>query len=175
VERAPVIAYKFLAAGRVGPFSRRPWPAGEWVAVEGPLELCRNGVHASTVRALAVWLHDELWAVELAGEMEVADVVVVARRCRLRERVTAWDVPAARELAAASAAHARGFAAAGDAAASYAADAERYAASVESATDAAVVTYIGARAAEAAGTGGFARERAWQAGWLAERLALPAA
>jgi hypothetical protein len=169
-----VIAYKFLAAGRVGPFSRLPWPAGEWVAAEGPLELCRNGVHGCTVGALALWLHDELWAVELAGEMELVDGVVMARRGRLRERVAGWDAAAARELAAASAAHARGHARAGAAAAAYAADAEKYARAVESATDAAVVTYMGARAAEVAAAGGFGRERAWQARWLADRLHLTA-
>ena len=47
-----VIAYKFLNAGAVGLFSRLAWPVpndavpGAWVEAEGPLEVCRNGIHA---------------------------------------------------------------------------------------------------------------------------------
>jgi hypothetical protein len=37
------------------------------------------------------WIDDELWVVELAGEVEEVDEMLVARRGRLLNRVDAWD------------------------------------------------------------------------------------
>ena len=55
----PVIAYKFLRAGAVGPFSGFPWPVanggpGDWVAAGDPA-LCRRGVHACRDPDLPWW------------------------------------------------------------------------------------------------------------------------
>ena len=44
------------------------------------------------------WIDDELWVVELAGEMEEMDDMLVARRGRLLRRVRAWDDGAMREF-----------------------------------------------------------------------------
>ena len=66
-----MIAYKFLNAGAVGLFSRLAWPMphdavpGAWVEAEGPLEVCRNGIHACGPGGLIEWIDSELWRVEL--------------------------------------------------------------------------------------------------------------
>lgn len=41
-----VIAYKFLAAGGVAPFTGFRWPVGEWVEVDR-LEPCRGGIRVA--------------------------------------------------------------------------------------------------------------------------------
>jgi hypothetical protein len=92
--------YKFLHAGRVGPFSGFAWPDAEWVDADGPPELCRSGIHACRLEHLAYWLADELWRIELHGELVETDFQVIAARGRLVERVSAWDEDARRELAA---------------------------------------------------------------------------
>jgi hypothetical protein len=100
-----VIAAKFLGRGGVGLFSGFGWPlpvAGEpgaWVEVEGPLEPGRNGIHACRPQDLTDWIDDELWAVELDGELEEREATVVARRGRLLRRVEAWTPDAARAFA----------------------------------------------------------------------------
>ncbi len=77
-----MIAYKFLQAGRVAPFSGVTWPEdGVYVdATEGPLAACRNGVHGCRVRDLPYWLDDELWEIELDGEVVEDELKLVARR-----------------------------------------------------------------------------------------------
>jgi hypothetical protein len=86
-----VKAYKFLRAGRVAPFSGVTWPDGEWVEADGPLGSCRTGVHACRPEHLAYWVMDELWEIELDGELVEAELKLVARRGRLAGRVEAWD------------------------------------------------------------------------------------
>lgn len=98
-------AYKFLAPGAVGRFSNFSWPrpAGTepaaWVSATTQLENCRHGVHACAPEHLLDWIDDELWEIELAGEIVVGDVMVVAERGRLVRRVTRWDGVAAQEFA----------------------------------------------------------------------------
>ena len=93
-------AYKFLHVGRIGPFSGFIWPEGEWVDADGPPELCRTGIHACRLEHLAYWLADELWRVELDGEVIATELQVIATRGRLVEPATAWDEAARGELAA---------------------------------------------------------------------------
>ena len=94
-------AYKVLIDGRSG-FTGYRWPLptggapGEWVTATGPLELCGNGVHACTVGQLAQWIGEELWTIELGGEILAAEAALVAARGRLLGPVAAWD-RAARE------------------------------------------------------------------------------
>ena len=76
--------YKFLRRGSVGPFSGRVWRIGEWVAAEGRLEACRNGVHVCRPGDLPYWLADELWQVEVEGEQIEHDQKLVVRRARIR-------------------------------------------------------------------------------------------
>lgn len=94
------MAYKFLQAGRVAPFSGVTWPEDAMVeAADGPLAACRNGVHGCRVRDLPYWLDDELWEVELDSEVLEDELKLVARRGRLVRRVEAWDADARRTFA----------------------------------------------------------------------------
>jgi hypothetical protein len=52
-----VIAYKFLRAGRVGPFSGVAWPApGTWLHAAGGGRACDRRVHACRLRDLPEWI-----------------------------------------------------------------------------------------------------------------------
>jgi hypothetical protein len=102
-----MIAYKFLRRGRVGPFSGFVWPApGGWVTA-GDTERCRRGVHACRPQDLPWWLADELWEIELEGEVSVAGHKLVAPAGGLVRRVGAWTSATAQEFADACAWRAR--------------------------------------------------------------------
>ncbi|MFO0581730.1 MAG: hypothetical protein U0229_05625 [Anaeromyxobacter sp.] len=115
-----MIAYKFLERGAVGPFSRFAWPLpspgapGPWVEAREARGR-RHGVYACLPGQLAWWIDEELFRVELGGEISVTPVQVVAGRARLLEPVDAWTsggaarfaADCARRLAAAAAATAR--------------------------------------------------------------------
>jgi hypothetical protein len=100
-----VIAYKFLGPGAIGLFSGFRWPTpregtpGAWVDVEGALVPGWNGVHAVTLERLTDWIDDELWIVELDGEIEDLEGVLLARSGRLLLRIEGWDEDAARAFA----------------------------------------------------------------------------
>jgi hypothetical protein len=100
-----VIAYKFLSAGAIGLYSGFRWPVpkngepGPWVHVDGRLVAGANGVHALTARELLDWIDDELWLVELAGEIDENEGILVARRGRLVRLVDSWTSATAREFA----------------------------------------------------------------------------
>jgi len=205
-----VIAYKFLRAGRIGPFSGIRWPdPGQdesWVPAgkRGPVSACR-------LEDLPEWPDDELWRVELDGDVRVEAGKLAGARGRLIERIDAWDAAVAAELAAACALRARDAAAALlasenagalkrcatpaevvaaadalDGLDESAADAIGYAVGSANAAiralqqpqiapgSAAAAAFIASHAAaHAAGDVEAARrERAWQAAWLAQRLAL---
>jgi hypothetical protein len=108
-----VIAYKFLTPGAVGLFSRLAWPVpgdgapGAWVEAEGPLEVCRNGIHACGLDDLIDWIDSELWRVELGEPVVESEAGFVAPRGRLVSRVGQWDEDAARALAGACVLRAR--------------------------------------------------------------------
>lgn len=105
------MAYKFLAAGAVAPFTGFRWPvpgphgAGAWV--EAPDERLEHGIHACRVRDLAFWLDAELWRAELAEPIVEGQRQIVARRGRLLERITLWNGQMARSFAEACAWRAR--------------------------------------------------------------------
>jgi hypothetical protein len=95
-----VIAYKFLRAGGVGPFSGVAWPApGSWLQAAGGGRACDRRVHACRLRDLPEWIDAELWRVELDGDVAVDCGKLVADRGRLLERVQAWDAAAAADFA----------------------------------------------------------------------------
>ena len=48
---------------------------------------------------LPFWLDDELWLIELDGDLVAGDDVVVANRARLLEPVSSWSHDAARDFA----------------------------------------------------------------------------
>jgi len=82
--------YKTFRAGRIGPHSGVKWPKriGAWVAVEGPLALCENGIHVARGEAeLVDWLSDEVYEVEVRGERIDSDSKACVRECRLVRRV----------------------------------------------------------------------------------------
>jgi hypothetical protein len=102
-----MIAFKFLAAGAVGLYSGFRWPVpgngepGEWVTMEGSLVACSRGLHACRAEGLLDWIDEELWEIELAGEvLENAEAgVVLAQRGRLLRQLEEWDEAAAGGLA----------------------------------------------------------------------------
>ena len=207
-----MIAYKFLCAGRIAPFTRHAWPEpGEWVAGKdgGQTTICLDGVHACRPRDLPLWVDEELWEIELSGAIVEGDSKLAAERGRLTRRVGAWNPGTAGDYALACAlrtrdhalwalrasgmpqdldvaeslAHAytaREIEAVAEAAEPSATEAVRpaigFAADAAgSALDDACAegAYIAAHAAGVIrGDGAEAAERAWQAGWLAERLEL---
>jgi hypothetical protein len=139
------------------------WPKpGEWLAPD---------VHALRPEALAPWLAEELWHVELDdGAEEIVPGVLVAPRGRLVARVEAWNDQVAREFASACAEHAREGAT--GRAAEFAADATAAAEKATAGPTAVLAGYMAAHAAEAKEPGTFAAERRRQSLWLAERLGL---
>jgi hypothetical protein len=108
-----VIAYKFLCAGGVGPFSRYAWPLprpdrpGAWVSASATTELCQTAVHACRVRDLPWWLQDELWETELDGPIAAGRHKIMAPRARLLRRIDTWDAACAQRFADACAMRAR--------------------------------------------------------------------
>jgi hypothetical protein len=98
-----MIAYKFLRPGAVAPFSGQRWPVpadgepGEWV---------RDGVYACERRHLPLWIWEELWEIELGGDVEAHDQKLRARRGRLVRRVAPWSPDGAKAFARACAARA---------------------------------------------------------------------
>jgi hypothetical protein len=91
-----MLAYKVLHDGRSA-FTGWEWPVpdgdspGEWIEINGPIALCENGVHACTARQLPPWIGNELWAVELDGEILQTPLVLVASRARLLAPVRGWQ------------------------------------------------------------------------------------
>jgi hypothetical protein len=97
-----VIAYKFLAAAAVAPFTGHRWPvpgasgAGAWV--DAPGERLDHGIHACRLQDLAFWLDAELWRAELADPVAEGQHQIVGTRGRLLERVSGWDGALARSF-----------------------------------------------------------------------------
>ena len=170
-----VLAYNCLRPGRLGPFSGFGWPAGNWVEAEES-ELCLSGIHACRTEDLPYWLTEELWEIELEGEVERRQRKLVARRGRLLRQVESWTPAAATRFAEECAARTekRAARATGEHAgrvAELAGDAAANAAKGESV----LLGFIAARAAEVdAGVDGYAEERRAQARWLASELGLDA-
>ena len=171
-----MIAYKFLRAGRVAPFSRVAWPApmsdapAAWLQAVSGERACEGRVHACRVEDLPEWLDAELWRVELDGDELAAG--------RLRERLEHCASMAELE-AAASTPQPPGRE---ERALGYVLDAARHAVAAfsepaDAPRRAAVNAFIAAHAAAfAAGdTAAAPRERTALAAWLAQRLELPPA
>lgn len=99
-----MIAWKLLQPGSVGLYSGFSWPVpiggapGAWVEVDPPLVASLRGVHAVRTVSLVDWLDDELWEIELDGEIVESDALLVSSRGRLRRRIAEWDAQAATAL-----------------------------------------------------------------------------
>jgi hypothetical protein len=163
-----VIAYKFLRAGAVGPFSGFRWEPGTWVEAEG-LEECRTGVHACRTHDLPVWLDVELWEIELAGRIVEAERKVVAERAQLMRRVESWTSALAREFGRFCSHRTRERVGYVPVLAGFVADVDRFVAQGRIP----IAGFAAARAAELHdGPGAYDEERRAQADWLADRLGL---
>jgi len=92
-------AYKFLRPGRVAPFTDFVWPQETWVEAGAEPEPCRSGIHACRLDQIPYWLAEELWEIELAGEIDEEDLQVVATRGRLLGPVDEWNDAARSEFA----------------------------------------------------------------------------
>jgi hypothetical protein len=95
-----VIAYKFLDGEGRGVFSGFRWtdrPPGDWIET-GRVVACREGVHGCRSADLAWWVNEELWELELDGDVVEAGRKVVARRGRLQRRLDEWSDGAATEF-----------------------------------------------------------------------------
>jgi hypothetical protein len=168
-----VIAYKFLDAGGVAPFTGMRWQPGEWLEAQGSLVPCENGVHGCTVDALAYWLGEELWTVELEDVLEV-DTVLVARRGRVLTRVADWPavMPSFARACAERASELAARAPEDPRIVGLAEEARECAAEGSELGEAVVAAYAAAVAADRLDPDGFASERAWQSRRLADLLAL---
>jgi hypothetical protein len=193
-----VIAFKFLGAGAVAPYTGFRWPIrGEWV--NAPVDRADVWIHACRPGDLPYWIDDELWRVELDPPLRETRYQIASARGRLRGRVEGWGPPLARKFAEACAWRARDVALPGlppalrDAIAG-AADLSAIAVGAaapgslqcaylaETAKNAqqglpALTSYISAVLASSIGGGlaAFEAERAWQARWLVAQLGLDAA
>ena len=168
-----MIAWKFLAPGAMGPFSRVTWPTpsegrpGAWV--EATVHPCASGIHACEAADLPYWLHAELWEVELNGAVVRAGHKVVAPSGRLTRRIDAWDRNAMRAFCEDCEARVTGYASASDAAAEYLEDMADDVGGCHAAT----ASDDASRAAAAAGGSVMqAAERAAQSRFLVARLGL---
>ena len=169
-------AYKCLRTGAVAPFTEIVWPQptgpepGRWVDA-GAVDPCRRGVHACSADDLPYWLQDELWEIELDGDVQRIGHKLAARRGRLVHRVSAWHTDAARAFALLCAGRTAALATGAPEVSGHADDAARIAAT----GNAAVTGFIAARAAElTGGVDAYDAERALQVEWLVEHLSLDA-
>ena len=165
MEEEAVIAFKFLRAGGIAPFTGFHWTRGTWVSAppgggEG------TGVHACRIADLPFWVDDELWRIELDGETFARRTQVEAQRGRLLERVGGWDP---RAFADVCAQRAREYAAR-----ARNAELDEYArlASRGIAGNSGFMAAVAAVAAHGGDRAAYSEERTWQARWLAETLKL---
>ena len=169
-------AYKFLRPGAVAPFTAVRWPRpegdgpGAWLEATG-VEPCRRGLHACAREDLPYWLQEELWEVELDGDVQRVGHKLVARRGRLVRRIGAWDAGAARAFSLDCAGRAAGYAAAAPEVSGHAADATGF----SDGSRPAVTGFIASRAAElSGGVEAYEAERSAQVEWLTRHLGLTA-
>jgi hypothetical protein len=163
-----VIAYKFLATGRVAPFTGFRWQPGEWVEAVA-VDACRGGIHACRVRDLPIWFNDELWEIELDGDVVEQDRKVVAPRGRLGRRVDSWSDKAAADFGRFCARRTRERVGFLPVLAGFVGDVDRFV----SQRRFPIAGFAAARAAELRdGPAAYEEERQAQAAWLSERLGL---
>jgi hypothetical protein len=170
-------AYKFLTADRRSPITGFGWPESGWVEATGPLEPCRNGVHACDIDDLPHWIGPELWAIEIEGEVQRAPNGVLARRGRLLDRLREWADGVAREFADDCARQAQTLAGGTPMVAERSSDAAAYAADGWVSASAYIAAAVAGQVYSGSPEGPlyeqhFLAERRRQATWLRERLHL---
>jgi len=91
-----MIAYKFLRSGAKGLVSGFRWPTpqggspGEWVHATSPIRECEAGIHVCRAMDLPYWMCDELWAIEVDGEVVEGTDMLIAPRGRLLHPLSGW-------------------------------------------------------------------------------------
>jgi hypothetical protein len=183
--------YVFLGRGRESFLTGVRWPEplngrpADWIeaGVNGPDDAARGCGPGD----LTWWLDEELWEIELGGELRQARNSVLGDRGRLLQRIEAWTPAAADELTAACVERIREHAAearrsgnrdAAEQLDGYAQDAIAYAREGRGARGAGVAAYVAAHAVAGGDRSApgyqrrFELERAWQAAWLKARLSL---
>jgi hypothetical protein len=97
-----VRAYAFLGAGATSYLTGLRWPApGTWV------ERDDDAIRACESDQLVWWLDDELWEVELAGDVRRLGRALSAPSARLLRRIEKWTDDVATDLVLACARRAR--------------------------------------------------------------------
>jgi hypothetical protein len=164
-----LIAYKFLATGRIARFTGFRWEPDVWVEAAAAAR-CEEGIHACRVQDLPIWLDDELWEIELAGDLIAGERKVVATRGRLTRRVESWTPVLAREFGRFCLRRTRERVGFIPFLSGYVADVERFVSQDRTA----IAGFAAARAAELRdGPAAYDDERRAQASWLAAQLQLP--
>ena len=165
-----MIAYKFLRDDGTSVFTQFPWPlpnGGPGVWVGAAVDPCRTGIHACRRADLPLWAGRRLYEIELDGEILEEATKVVASRGRLLRRIEAWDDAFRDRYTRMCADRAHELA--------RAASLDGWEAMIEPSVPEgpALLGFVAARIAEEIdGPDAYAAERARQADWLAERLAL---
>ena len=164
-----MIAYKFLATGRVARFTGFRWEPDVWVEAAEAAR-CEAGIHACRVGDLPIWLDNELWEIELAGDLVAGARKVVATRGRLTRPVERWTPALGREFGRFCLRRTRERVGFIPFLSGYVADVERFVAQDRTA----IAGFAAARAAELRdGPAAYDDERRAQASWLADQLQLP--
>jgi hypothetical protein len=163
-----LIAYKFLRVGRVARFTGFRWEPETWVDASSA-DVCREGIHACRARDLPIWLDDELWEIELAGEVVESDRKIAATRGRLTSRIERWTPELAREFGRFCLQRTRERVGFLPVLSGFVYDVERFVVQDRIA----IAGFAAARAAELRdGPPAYDAERYAQASWLADRLGL---
>jgi hypothetical protein len=163
-----LIAYKFLGAGGVARFTGFRWEPDTWIEATAA-DWCRTGIHACRARDLPIWLDDELWKIELDGDVLESDRKIVATRGRLTGRIERWTPELSREFGRFCAERTRERVGFLPVLSGFVFDVERFVAQ----NRIAIAGFAAARAAELRdGPAAYDAERYAQAAWLADRLGL---
>ncbi len=163
-----MIAYKFLGSGGVARFTGFRWEPETWIEATAA-DSCRVGIHACRTWDLPIWLDDELWEIELAGDVVESERKLVATRGRLTRRIEQWTQELSGEFGRFCAQRTRERVGFLPVLSGFVFDVERFVAQ----NRIAIAGFAAARAAELRdGPAAYDAERRAQAAWLADRLGL---
>ena len=82
---------KFLDEGDVSPYARRMLPIGKWVKVNGPLQMCRTGIHVTTIGNAQRWLNPQCHVVSVRGDTIRARNKICCREVYIHPANPYWN------------------------------------------------------------------------------------
>jgi hypothetical protein len=88
--------YKFLNGREAPNVPGYRYRLGHWREVQGPLVVCRNGIHLLRSEHLSRWSARDLYRAEYDGELLEAGDKIVVRRARIVEHLKGWTERTAR-------------------------------------------------------------------------------